>query len=136
MYGNIIWNCAPQANLNKLISLQKTAIRVVMGAKYNSHTEPLFKKSMILPFNLLNWYFCLDFMQQKHQEFLPQAFKNHFPTNREVRIHADRELRDDYDYFIPFARTNHLQKFPLWKLPSKWNELSEVDIKGTVSRDF
>ena len=35
-------------SINKNFKLQKAAVRIVSGASYNSHTEPLFKKLEIL----------------------------------------------------------------------------------------
>ena len=47
-YGAIIWiNNLSKKQLNMLKPLQKKAIRIVHGTKYNSHTNELFQKSRI-----------------------------------------------------------------------------------------
>ena len=43
-YNILAWGTA----CKKLIPLQKKAIRLIVSAKYNAHTEPLFKKLSIL----------------------------------------------------------------------------------------
>ena len=43
-YGILIWGY----RCNRLVKLQKRLIRIVMLAKYNAHTDPLFKQSAIL----------------------------------------------------------------------------------------
>lgn len=121
VYANIIWSSTSLNNFNKLYKLQKAAIRVITNSKFNAHTEPLFKKLNILPLPLLHDYFCLDFMQQKHQNFLPTVFKSLFLTNREQRNNPDRELRNDFEYAIPPLRVNALSRFPAYTLPTKWN---------------
>ncbi len=46
-YGILCWGNANSSTLQKTISLQKRAIRVINNAGYNYHTEPLFKNSEI-----------------------------------------------------------------------------------------
>ena len=47
-YGILAWGNSTQANLKKIIVLQKRAIRIMHKVPYNGHTEPLLKKSKIL----------------------------------------------------------------------------------------
>jgi hypothetical protein len=42
---------------------QKAAVRIVLGANYNDHTEPIFKHLNILPLDALRKFFDLQFMQ-------------------------------------------------------------------------
>jgi hypothetical protein len=74
IYGIQVWSCAPKYILNELFKKQKTAIRLISSAKYNAHTEPLFKTLDILPLPSLIQYFQLQFMQQLQQKFLPDIF--------------------------------------------------------------
>ena len=45
---NLVWGNATQSALHQTILLQKRAIRLNNNAKYNSHTDPLFRSSRIL----------------------------------------------------------------------------------------
>jgi len=47
-------------------------------------------------------------------------------TNAQYRQYNnlyDRELRNDGDLFIPFARTSQILRFPLISFPTLWNSL-------------
>lgn len=64
-YGQIIWG--PYINRNtRLEKLQKKAIRIVNNVKYNSHTNPLFKKNSTLKLYdmcaLQDFKFCYKFV--------------------------------------------------------------------------
>jgi hypothetical protein len=48
-----IYSCTAKSNLNRLIILQKRAIRAINLANYNSHTSQLFTDSKILPLDKL-----------------------------------------------------------------------------------
>jgi Reverse transcriptase (RNA-dependent DNA polymerase) len=62
IYGLHIWSSAAASTLNPLEKIQKKAIRTINLAPYNSHTEPLFKSSKILPLKYLIEYFKILFM--------------------------------------------------------------------------
>ena len=44
-YGILVWGNASQPALRQTTLLQKRAIRLINNAKYNSHTDPLFRSS-------------------------------------------------------------------------------------------
>ena len=64
-YGILVWGNTTQSALRQTILLQKRAIRVINNAKYNSHTDPLFRKSRVLKLTDLLEYqaglFAFDF---------------------------------------------------------------------------
>lgn len=102
-----IWSTAPAYLLKSVINLQKQAVRIKSNAKYNAHSEPLFKNLEILPFDKLTLYFNLQIMQKLHQGFLPSAFNNIWTINelnREDNFHMN--LRNDQNLYIPFVRLN------------------------------
>ena len=47
-YGILIWGSTCRSYLDKLIKLQKWAIRTITNSRYRSHTGPLFAKSNLL----------------------------------------------------------------------------------------
>jgi hypothetical protein len=49
------------------------AVRLLFNAKYNAHTDPLFKAAEVLPFNDLCDFFKIQFMQQFSQGFFYQS---------------------------------------------------------------
>ena len=54
-----------------LFKLQKTAIRIISGSKFNAHTEPLFKALEILPLPDLITFMKIQFMQRFTHNLLP-----------------------------------------------------------------
>ena len=56
--------------------MQKSAIRIITGSSYNSHTEPLFKRLQILPLPDLISFSKLQFMRRFSQNsYLPRLIK-------------------------------------------------------------
>jgi hypothetical protein len=76
IYGIQIWSSASPSNFACLKLEQKAAVRIVLGANYNDHTEPIFKHLNILPLDALCKFFDLQFMQHFIQDFLPDSFNN------------------------------------------------------------
>jgi hypothetical protein len=80
IYAIQIWSSTLSSNFDNIYKLQKAAIRIINGEKYNAHTEPLFKSSKILPLPDLCNYFKIQFMHRFTQKFLPISFNPFCPT--------------------------------------------------------
>jgi len=124
-YAIQIWSSGSPSNLETLFKSQKKAIRIISNAKYNSHTEPLFKKLEILPLKTLADSTKILFMQQFRQNILPSALLCDWQLNQVRRDDDHRQLRNDSEFYIPFARTTQLQRFPLFYFPKVWNGIPE-----------
>ena len=48
-YAAVCWSGATKGTLNPLRKLQKRIVRMIGNKKFNSHTEPIFKRLRILP---------------------------------------------------------------------------------------
>jgi hypothetical protein len=125
-----VWACAPSYILNDLFKKQKIAIRIISNAKYNAHTEPLFKTLDILPLPSLVLYFQLQFMQQFQQKFLPEIFSEAWIYNsvREIGENAI-VLRNNGQLQVPFARISLVEKLPLVSFPTVWENFPDENIK-------
>ena len=135
IYGIHVWSCTTQSILNPLFIKQKMAIRLISNARYNDHTEPLFKSSEILPFNSLCDFFKLQFMQNFSQGFLPSSFSNTWITNAIRRADQPQiELRNSQNIHIPFSRTTQTDKQPLTAFPKLWDEFPDNQIKFIRNR--
>jgi len=125
-----VWSCTTETSLNPLFIKQKMAIRILNDAKYNSHTEPLFKSCGILPLNYLCEYFKVQFMQKFTQGFLPSSFDEVWISNKIRRAGQDQvELRNNDDINIPFARLCSTQRQPLTCFPKIWASFPDENIK-------
>ena len=125
-----IWSCTSQSNLKSIIKLQKAAARIIFNAKYNAHTEPIFKSLSILPLDKLIYFFNLQLMQRFKQGFLPVSFNDTWSTNNFRRdSNFEISLRNENEFAIPFARLSSSDKRPLINLPRLWQNFSDESIK-------
>ena len=136
LYACEIWSCVPPSLLKDLIIKQKKAVRIISLSKFNSHSEPIFKKLEILPLTLQFSFNKLVFMQSCIYKNSPIAFHNRWIKNRDRRAQAGDfgpDLRDDNDLHVPFSRTDFIARFPLHNLPKLWNDLPHnVDILSNI----
>jgi hypothetical protein len=135
VYGIQIWSCTNACNLKNLEIKQKAALRVITQSNYNAHTEPLFKQANILPLVSLIHYFKIQFFHQFKYHHLPSIFENTWQANFE-RFNPDRHmlLRDNEEFYVPFARIRQIEKFPLIAFPRLWNSLSDATLKSISSK--
>ena len=95
----LIWGFS----LEKIIKLQKRAIMVVSNSKYNSHTEPLFKKLKLLKltdiFNCQQIKFYHKYLNNKLPEYFTDIFTR---LNNSTHNYSIRN-RDN----ISFERVKH-----------------------------
>jgi len=134
-YAPQIWSCTSPSLLKPLITKQKMAVRLISNSKYNSHTEPIFKKLNILPLDKIILYFNIKYMHEFKYNFLPAIFSNYWLTNRENRTANvnERELRNDSELYVPFCRLTNSKRFPYFNLPTVWNNFENNPI--TIIRD-
>ena len=52
-HGIVLWGQAAKCHIDKILKLQKRAIRLIYSAYYRPHAIPLFQSASILPINLL-----------------------------------------------------------------------------------
>jgi len=115
-----VYGCSTKTNLNKLVLKQKEAIRIISNAGFREHTEPLFKKLKILPFEQLCKYSVLKFMHNFSNRKLPFSFADTWIWNRDRNI--DRPLRNADDLYIPAHNFATLKRMQLFNFPKLWND--------------
>jgi len=109
-------------NRNKIIKIQKKAIRIITNSPYNAHTNPLFSELNILPFNSLIKLAQLSFMHSIAYNYAPKSFERTWQKN------IDRDpaynLRNANDYHLVQPRTELFKKSTFYALPAAWNALA------------
>ncbi len=114
-------NCINTTNRQKIIKVQKKAVRIMANSKYNDHTAPIFKKYNILPYDKIIKQAKLMFMHSIEYKYAPSSFNDIWLKNDQRA--AAQALRDDDKYHLPQARTEALKKIPLYqnnKTTFKW----------------
>jgi hypothetical protein len=109
-------------NRNKIIKIQKKAIRIITNSPYNAHTNPIFSELHILPFNLLIKQAQLTFMHSIEYKSAPSSFDRTWQKN--IDRDPTYNLRNAADYHLIQPRTEAFKKSPLYALPAAWNALS------------
>ena len=89
-YGICLYGLADSQYTSKITLIQKKAVRIISNARFNAHTEPLFKKLGILTFsNTLKSQLSLFMWQYDHGE-LPFCFNNYFKRVNSIHSHNTR----------------------------------------------
>ncbi len=121
LYCNIIFNMTSQTNLNKISILQKKAIRTITKSAYNAHTANLFTTLSILPFEKIIKLKNACFMHSIYFKNHHHSFNNVWSLNLQREL--DHTLRNQNMFYLPFPRSDHFKKSPLYLLPKFWNDL-------------
>ena len=133
-YGIMAWGNASESTKYKTLLLQKRAIRAINKANYNSHTEPLFKRSKILKLNDLYQLkvilFVNDFIANKLPNECHLITSSHLTMNVQIL-----ETRVNQIYFIKKGAVPiFFENMPLYNFPKIWNKWSYVFSDQRISR--
>jgi hypothetical protein len=83
--------------------IQKKCIRTICNAKYNDHTEPLFKCTQLLKISDIFRVSCLSFYFKYLKGELPHYLQSlNFPTHADVH---EYHTRFNNSLIVPFTRT-------------------------------
>ena len=94
-------------------------------SKYNSYTNPIFKKLNILKFNDLFDLNCKLFMHSSVHNKLPSCFESMFKKSNSLRTN---------NIALQTCKKSSLRNLPSFILPSKWNSLTQ-DLKALKNRN-
>ena len=93
-YGILIWGNTCKVYLDKLIKLQKWAIRTISNSHYRSHTQPLFAKHNILKVNDMYSLELGVFMYKYSTNDLPGIFNDYFTKRSDIHGYQTRHVND------------------------------------------
>ena len=77
-YGLIAWGQASKSQLNKLLVLQKRALRFIHFAKPRDHAIPLYINTKILPNNFLYYQLLAETMSDVRNNLVPTNIQELF----------------------------------------------------------
>ena len=121
-YCSVVWGNCDQSYCNKLFKLQKQAIRLVCGTKWDQPTGPLFKTLGLLPLSDRLKYHTGVQMFQIVNGTCPKYLHNLFqPAN----VHSSRSLRSTStnNLYLPRIRTEIMRKSLSYSGALLWNDL-------------
>ena len=124
-YGILAWGY----DQRRLFTLQKQSIRHITCAKYNSHTEPLFKYLKLLKLSEIFSIAQLKFYFRYKNYTLPEYFRR-FPYYANMNIHSHR-TRNRTELRIPRVKHAFANKCIRNSFPNLINNL-EPTIKEKI----
>ena len=89
-YGVLIWGNTCKSYLDKLVKLQKWAIRTVSCSHYRSHTGPIFAKFNMLTVTDMYTLELGTFMYKYTVNELPSSFKDYFKKRSDIHNYSTR----------------------------------------------
>ena len=110
-YCNLAWGGTYKSNLQRIVILQKRALRIVSNSTYDAHTGPIFKELKLLKFHDIHSLQLLSiFMFSFKNSTLPSKFNNFFLLNSQIHNYNTRNAQS---FHLPLCRMN-TRKFSIY----------------------
>ena len=109
----------------RLLRLQKKAIRTIHRAKYNAHTKPLMKESSLLDLKDIFDIQCAKFYFKFKHGTLPSYFEKFFVQNNQIHNHFTRNRDNLHRCPTKWSRTNEWIRH---NIPTPINDLPKANI--------
>ena len=103
-HGVLAWGNTYVTNLQKIITSQKRAIRIITFSGINDHSSSLFKKLNILKFVDLVQFYNAIFAFHFHGNKLPPVFNHYFTPISNIH-HYNTRLASKLSYSPKFELT-------------------------------
>ena len=88
-YGLIAWGQAANSSLNKILILQKRALRLMCSSDWRVHAIPLFVRSGVLPLNMLYFKYSATLMHDIFNNRAPSKISELFVRSNMTLIIPD-----------------------------------------------
>ena len=125
LYCNHVWGNASLCYLNKLIVLQKKAIRVIAGVSPRTSTYHLFQELDVMNLQQLNLYLIVRLIYNVYI-YMIHVFRNMFVINQSTRPQVTRQSSH---YHIPYCCKNIGKTSIRYRGTIIWNNV----LKSSVS---
>ena len=128
-YGILVWGNTHQNLLNRILLLQKKALRIISFSHPRSHTDPLFLDYKFLKIQDSYLFQLGQFMYNYKNEMVPSAFHDMFLQNNKYHKYPTRH-GDNFN--LPMLKTIFAQSTFIFSGPKFWNSLDK-DIQQAPS---
>jgi hypothetical protein len=102
-YCNMVWASTYPSRLQRLVILQKRAVRTIAGVPRGSHTKPIFSSLRLLNLEQILTLQTSIFMFRYEHKLLPLCFQGYFHLASDIHTHY---TRGSNSYRSISARTN------------------------------
>ena len=125
-YGVSIWGGTYKTYLDKLISLQKKALRIVVGAPYNSHTVPIFGRLKLLQFDDL---YKLSLIKLANTKINPSYDTPRSPLECfKIQTPTITRSSKTTNLVIPFCSQKSQERLCIHQVPFIYNSLNHLTL--------
>ena len=131
----MFWGNAPKKYTNKLLVLQKKAVRIITSSNYNAPSKPLFKKQKLLYLNDIYDLHLLKFMYRVTHDYLPSTIHTLFQS-QSTRNQYNTQYTATNPIPLPAYRNTVTHNSFLHKAPSKWNTLTLTTKDASTIQKF
>ena len=104
-YGLVAWGQALNTHLNKIVTLQKRALRLMYFADYKSHSVSLFLNSGILPVKLHYFKSVASLLHDVDNRHAPPNISNLFTRSKQIHSYTTRSAIAG-NFHVEMWRTN------------------------------
>ena len=132
-YCNLAWGGTYKANLQRIVILQKRALRIVNNSTYDANTSPIFKELKLLKFRDIHSFQLGFFMFSLKNSTLPSKFNNLFLINSQIHNY---NTRNAHLFRLPLCRTNTRQFSIYFQGPKFYNSLNSTITGSSSSASF
>ena len=121
-YCIAVWGCTARVYLDKLLKLQKRALRLVFNVHYREHTSQLFLQAKVLNVYKMYSYNVCIFMYRVFKHITLSSIANLF----QIRQHMlDINIRNLNVFHLNNCRTETRKKSIFYSGPFKFNKITQ-----------
>jgi hypothetical protein len=129
IYGVLLWGSTYQVHLNKIVVMQKRAVRSIVRAPFNSHTDNIFSRLNLLKFTDIYQLYLGMHMYSQINNLLPSPLQRNLRFCDDIHSHFTRQTNQLHTEGIQSAIVaNSFVKMG----PDYWNALPD-DIKHSAT---
>ena len=128
-YGLLAWGTAPKLYVDRILLIQKRALRSVFSLNFRSHTTNVFFVNKTLKIHDLYLFQLGILMFQTHESKLPISLSYLFLKNSKIHNYSTRQQNL---FHLPRKRTKFAQNTVFYTGPKFWNNLP-LHIKSSPS---
>ena len=132
-YGICAWGSAPKTYLNKILLIQKRALRLIYFTDYKQHAVPFFLKSKVFPLSFIYFDCLCSIMWDVANNSAPENIKRAFTRISEVHSYPTRSSLND-DFYTEHSGLEKMRSYFLRVGPKIWNTLPSDMRKSTFRK--
>lgn len=137
-YGLTSWGNASKTLLNKVLVLQKRALRLIHFAQPREHAIPLFLKGKLLPLQFLYYEKIANLMYNISTNSAPTNISNLFSKIASIHSYSTRSSTSEHFFTKQSALNVQIKAFSrvgvkIWNgIPTRLKNLSKNSFKKTI----